>query len=740
MDQICGSSAHLFRDGQSFFQGEVGHVSFLAQGIQHQHIHTLQSLPGQIVEGVGIRDVGQPTHPKAQNGHLAVHHRQRPPGHLLDVEGVGPNGSQVYGRHPWIFVLGKNVMKFPAQRRLHSWRGIHRHVPLKSKIEGPNVVHARHMVLVLMGIDHAIKVVHLLPKHLLAKVGACIHHNPHSLGLDEDARSQPIVPDILRSAHLTRAPNHGNPLRGARAKECQLYMHGAKLQPLRFVPLRQTPQVLDSNRVILSAKQKALRINLNQDLYGTFAEIGAGQEVVRHFFRAGGASGTIAKTISAYDKDFSDAIYGQEAKGRYVCESRLVKMLDYEYNLIEDRLSRAQHPTKHFFAFANTVATINYHKTIQGHGWFGLKFQSSPEAPANTVLLHARLHEQDALLQQQTTGILGVNLIYGCLFFHKRPKDLLKSLYDDLDRDQVEIDMIQMNGPDFSDVDNRLLSLQLVKNGMTDAVIFSPDGRNLQAADVLYKKNILAIRGSFRPVTKVNIDMIAKGLRRFKQEAKVDQRNLQVLFEITLNNLSAEGDIDEKDFLDRADVLCSIGQTVLISNYQKYYKLVEFFSRYTKKRMGLILGANTMAEVFNEKYYRDLNGGILEAFGILFSRDLKIYLYPWLDEKSKELWTTETTPIHPRLKPLFDYLLFNKRISDIEDYDEEILSIFSKEALQRIKSGDEGWEHMVPDFVDRVIKEKCLFGYCGALPNSDERSLEDAALAAARAINPPTGN
>ena len=502
----------------------------------------------------------------------------------------------------------------------------------------------------------------------------------------------------------------------------------------RGLYLCEKSQVLDPNRVILSAKQKALRINLNQDLYGTFAEIGAGQEVVRHFFRAGGASGTIAKTISAYDKDFSDAIYGREEKGRYVCESRLVKMLDYEFDLIEDRLSRQQHPTKHFFAFANTVATINYHKTIQGHGWFGLKFQTAPDRAPNTVILHARLHEQDALLQQQTTGILGVNLIYGCLFFHKRPKDLLLSLYDELDRDQVEIDMIQMNGPDFAEVDNRLLSLQLVKNGMTDAVIFSPDGRNLQAADVLYKKNILAIRGSFRPVTKVNIDMIAKGLKRFKQESKVDSKNIQVLFEITLNNLSAEGDIDEQDFLDRADVLCSIGQTVLISNYQKYYKLIEFFSRYTKKRMGLIMGAATMVEVFNEKYYRDLNGGILESFGILFSRDLKIYLYPWLDEKSGHLWTSETTPIHPRLKPLYDYLLFNKRITDIDDYDEEILSIFSREALSLIKKGHDGWEQMVPDFVDHVIKEKCLFGYCG-MKKSEGRDLEDAAAAAARAIN-----
>jgi len=255
----------------------------------------------------------------------------------------------------------------------------------------------------------------------------------------------------------------------------------------------------------------------------------------------------------------------------------------------------------------------------------------------------------------------------------------------------------------------------------------------------LYKKNILAIRGSFRPVTKVNIDMIAKGLRMFKQEAKVSNESLQVLFEITLNNLSSEGDIDEQDFLDRADVLCSIGQTVLISNYQKYYKLIEFFSRYTKKRMGLILGAGSLVEVFNEKYYRDLNGGILESFGILFSRDLKIYLYPWKDEASGALWTSETTPIHPRLQPLYEYLLFNKRIVDIEDYDAEILDIFSRTALKRIRKGEEGWETMVPDFVDDIIKDKCLFGYCGTSP-SKPLDHSKIAAAAARAIDQDTPN
>ena len=246
------------------------------------------------------------------------------------------------------------------------------------------------------------------------------------------------------------------------------------------------------------------------------------------------------------------------------------------------------------------------------------------------------------------------------------------------------------------------------------------------------RRNILAIRGSFRPVTKVNIDMIAKGLRKFREQPKVDPENVQVLFEITLNNLKSQGNIDEQDFLDRADILCSIGQTVLISNYQKYYKLIEFFSRHTKKRMGVIMGASTLVDIFEEKYYRNLNGGILEAFGILFSRDLKILLYPWQDEKTKTLWTSSTTPIHPRLKPLYNYLTFNKKIIDIDDYDEEVLSIFSSDALRMIKNNESNWESMVPTFVDQIIKEKCLFGYCGVKPTN--KSSEDPAKAAAKAI------
>ena len=317
---------------------------------------------------------------------------------------------------------------------------------------------------------------------------------------------------------------------------------------------------------IPSISDKALRINLNANIYGTFAEIGAGQETVRHFFRAGGSSGTIAKAMSAYDKDFSDAIYGAEEDGRYVTENRLRKMLNHEVDLIEERLKREKHPSKMFFSYANTVATIDFAKQYKGHGWVGIKYQIEPDEAYNEILLHIRFKETDARLQQETLGKLGVNLIYGAFYKYNDPKRLLRYLYDHIDKDQLEIDTINFSGPRFADVDNRLMSLQLVKNGMTDAVMFDPTGKNILPAAVLYKKNILALRGSFRPVTKVNMDMYEKSLQMFIDENKVKKENTLVVFEITLSNLRSDGEIDERDFMDRAELLCSLGQTVMISH------------------------------------------------------------------------------------------------------------------------------------------------------------------------------
>ena len=470
--------------------------------------------------------------------------------------------------------------------------------------------------------------------------------------------------------------------------------------------------MLNMKKVTLSANQKALSLNLDPHIYGTFSEIGAGQEVVRHFFRCGGASGTIAKAMSAYDMDVSDAIYGKEPDGRYVCESRLKKIINREYSLLEERLDRLKHPNKYFFSFANTVATTKYNESNEpGHGWIGVQFQLNPDEDPNDVIIHIRLHEHDAKLQQETVGVLGVNLLYACFYHNTEPTEFIQSLYDNLTRKQIEIDMVHMNGSRFQNLDNRLLSLLLVKNGMTEAVIFGPDGQNLQPSDVLYKKNILALRGSFRPVTKVNIDMIKNGLNEFVKENKVEEKNLQVLFEITLNNLKSEGDINEKDFLDRVNILCSIGQTVMISNYQRYYKLLDYFGRFTKERLGIILGLTNLQEIFDAQYYRNLEGGILEGIGKMFNRDIKVYVYPYKPDKKTNLKTSSNILIQPRIKPLFDFFIFNKRIIDLKGYKAEYLNIFSRKVLKMIKKGKPGWEKMVPTYVDNIIKENKLFGY-----------------------------
>jgi hypothetical protein len=462
---------------------------------------------------------------------------------------------------------------------------------------------------------------------------------------------------------------------------------------------------------IPSIKSKALRINLNENIYGTFSEIGAGQETVRNFFRAGGASGTIAKTMSAYDKDFSDSIYGVEEDRRYVTEARLKKMLSHEMRLIEERIKRSKHPDKLFFSYANTVATIDFAKKYKGHGWVGIRYQVKAEEDYNEIALHVRFKENDARLQQNTLGILGVNLIYGAYYKFDSPKKLMRYLYDHIDKDQIEIDTINFSGPRFKEVDNRLMSLQLVKNDMTEAVMFSPDGNNELPARVLYKKNVLALRGSFRPVTKVNMDIYKNSMDLFMRESRVEEKNTVCIFEITLSNLRSEGEIDEKDFMDRAKLLCGLGHTVMISNFQEYYRVVEYFSRYTKQRMGLAMGVNNLIDIFDEKYYRHLSGGILEAFGKLFFKDLKVYLYPYKDQKTGEITDSDSLRVHPRMKELYKFFKYNGKVVDIVDYDESLMNIFSRDLLQKIGDDESGWEQMLPEGSAKMIKEQNLFGF-----------------------------
>lgn len=462
----------------------------------------------------------------------------------------------------------------------------------------------------------------------------------------------------------------------------------------------------------LSIKQKALKINLDERIYGSFAEIGAGQEVAAIFFKAGGASGTVAKTMSAYDMTFSNAIYGEEESGRYVVESRLNKMCSHEYRLLEERLGSSRGDSTLFFAFANTVATINFKKTNQGHGWVGLRFQLAPKAPTNDAVIHVKLYDKDAVEQQQAMGIIGVNLIYACFYLYQSPEKMLCSLMDSLSRDRVEIDMFRLTGHDFKHVDNRLLSLQLVKNGLADASLFGPDGNVLQASEIFYKKDVLILRGRFRPVTHVNLDMLKCGYEMFSQEKDVDKTKIVTVAELTLHDLKAgNAEIDEKDFLDRVDILCSMGQTVMISNYHEYHNLVDYMSKQTRKKIGIVLGIYNLQSIFDEKYYTNLRGGILESFSKLFAQNVKLYVYPFFLKELNTFYCCKNFRLSEKLHHLFQFLLFNDKIQDITTNDVNISHIISDNVLAMIKSGQDGWEKMVPKIVEEKIKDNCLFGY-----------------------------
>jgi len=479
----------------------------------------------------------------------------------------------------------------------------------------------------------------------------------------------------------------------------------------------------------IGTKQKALAINLDPKIYGSFAEIGAGQDVAANFFKAGASSGTIAKTMSAYDMTFSDAIYGVQQVRRYVSEQRLISMLDHEYDLLIERLAEQRGSTTTFFAFSDTMSALNYSKTNEGHGWMGVRFQLEPNGAFNDVVLHVKLLDNDNNLQQQAVGTLGVNLMYACFYYHEVPPVFLLSLMDNLSKDSVQIDMIRFEGPDFAKVDNRLMSLHLVKYGFSDAAAFGPDGKNLQPSEILYKKHTVVIRGRFRPIINVHLDMLNKGVKQFMEEPDVDRKNVIVITELTLQalkerNADEDAEIDEKDFLDRVDILCSLGQTVLISNFHEYYKLVAYLSKITKLKLGVVLGYPNLEYIFSEEHYQELPGGILESFATLFSRKVKLFIYPTL--RDGVIWNC--LRFHPpaHLIDLYRYLIANNKIEDIRHYNENNLHVQTDKVLQLIKEGAPGWEEYVPAEVATMIKDRHLFGYIG----ENNVPKEDTAAAA----------
>ena len=458
----------------------------------------------------------------------------------------------------------------------------------------------------------------------------------------------------------------------------------------------------------VGTNRKAFQINLDGKRYGTFAEIGAGQEVARRFFHVGGASGTIAKTMSAYDMTFSDAIYGPT--DRYVSRVRLNTMLDHEYGLLIQRLDKKLGDRRAFFVFADTVAARSFKQHNESHGWLGIRFQPAPRSEPSQIMMHVRMLDEANVEQQEALGVLGVNLIYGA-FYHSDPIHLISSLQENLDPDRIEVDMIKFSGPAFHDVDNRLMSLQLVSQGLTNAVMFRADGETVQPAEVFYKRSILVERGSFRPVTCATNDMLDGARREFLRQPGCSEKDLVVLMEMTLENLLSEGHLDHADFLARVDILGALGRTVLISRFGEYYRLAGYLSRYTSKPIGLVMGVPSLLEVFDEKYYHNLEGGILEALGRMFKGDVKLYVYPMMDEATGKIVTAHQLQVAPNLRYLYRYLIDNKYIEEISEYHSEFLRIYPAEALNQLQSGDEGWEKMVPPEVAQIIKEREFFGY-----------------------------
>ncbi len=458
-----------------------------------------------------------------------------------------------------------------------------------------------------------------------------------------------------------------------------------------------------------STEQKALAVNLDPRRYGSFAEIGAGQEVVRWFFRVGAAAGTIAKSMSAYDMSVSDAIYGHCE--RYVCRKRLEDMLDREQALNLERLRESRGDTTAFFAFADTVSARNFSGTNDCHGWMGIRFQAHPRDQDSQIIVHVRMLDTENALQQEALGIVGVNLLYGAFFLNHEPDQLIESLLDNLSTRRIEIDMIEFSGIAFRHVDNRVMSLRLVQLGLSSAAMFSASGEVLQPSEVLYKKPILVERGSFRPVTHVNMDMLSAAQEKFRAEADVDAEQVVSLAEITMHNLQANGQIDLCDFLARVDVLAACGMTVLISDYFEYYRLAAYLARYTKKRIGITMGAGSLISLFDEKYYTKLEGGVLESFGRLFKNDLKLYIYPLLDPQSGELTTVENLQLAPEIRKLYQYLIDKGCIEQLDTYDPQHLRTFSRDVLRQIEAGDPRWTEHVPAEVAEVIQRRGFFGY-----------------------------
>lgn len=461
---------------------------------------------------------------------------------------------------------------------------------------------------------------------------------------------------------------------------------------------------------IMTSRQKALRINLDKNIYGSLAEIGAGQEVARHFFRAGGAAGTMAKTMSAYDMVVSDAIYGKEQSGRYVCEGRLSTMLEREYDLVLSRLKKERSPETRFFAFANTVAAKSFSGSGDCHGWLGNRFQHRPGAEFSEVVIHIRMLDRENVQQQEAVGVIGINLIYSCYYDLNSQEEFVTSLMNNLSSLRIEIDMIRVSGPAFSQMNSRLLSLELVKQKLCKMIIFDSQGEVQQASDMLYKKNAVVLRGSWRPPTLVNLDMLESGVKKFKKTlTKTERDSLTILPEITMNKLIERGEISNEDFLARVDLVAALGHNVLISNCETFSGLSKSLSKMTNKKIVFVLGAHNLEEILKIDNYESSHDSFLEGLGGFFGRNCNAYVYPAHNEAGELVKVAESIDLDERLMFLYLFLLENNYIQNITTYRSEVSHIWSRTVLKMIQNGDSKWEKMVPPKVAAIVRKYNLF-------------------------------
>ena len=462
-----------------------------------------------------------------------------------------------------------------------------------------------------------------------------------------------------------------------------------------------------------STKEKALRLNLDEKKYGTIVEIGAGQEVARNFFVAGAAAGTIAKTMSAYDMKFSDAIYGVQEDGRYVSKARVLAMMAQEFDLVVERVGDIRSKSSRYFTYAATVAAKSFNRNNECHAWCGVRVQMYPGAEPSNIIVHVRMFDDNAEAQQQALGILGVNLIYASYYYFEDPKKLIDSLTDNMKSNRVEIDSIDFQGPYFEDVDIQAKNIHLIRSWKTRAVMFKADGSVAVPAELLYKKNVLTIRGAFKPVTKLNVDMIEQGQQAFSQQEGVDPRNTVVIAEISLNDLHGKDtNMSSADIMERVRLLNLLGYNVMVSDYTRYFSLRAYFRQYTKLQIGIVVGMINIKQIFDEEFYRGLEGGILEGFGKLFPDNTRLFVYPELSDKG-ELNDLTTVHVPHNLRYLYRHLLDNGFLTSIDTSNPELLKIYSRDILKQLIRGPGEWQNALPEVIGNAILQQKLFGYRG---------------------------